>query len=1044
MVFYYKMTNNNKVKGDLYEEFVAEKLKNENNEVFLWKKIPENILYEMNYVDDWNEFRLEKIKYKLGKEYDNNKNYFIDTGIDILVKENEKYEFIQCKNWNKKLGFRDISTFLGMCFLYNSNGKLYYTLKDGLNRIILENKCPESLKYIYLPFEKKEQEKPSFQLRDYQIESSNLCKDFFVKNNRGTLALPCGTGKTEIMIEISKNFDLTIILSPLRALAKQTLKRFQDRLNLLKHQSKLVDSDGERDTLISGVKIISATFKSADIINKILEKVDLGRTLIIIDEFHNLSKKDIPIDNFDDEEFEEEIEEEDIEEENSEEEIEEEYIEEENSEEEFEEKTEVYKLLKNEKNKILFVSATPRVYELEDNYDIELGEIIYQMSLNEAIHKNLICDYKIYYPLIHNLETEFENYTNITNKITWFLNSINKLGLTKIIVYCESKEDIEEMKEEILLRQEYYALDLKMDTITDIDSSKTRNIKLKNFEENEDISVLFSIRILDEGIDIPCCDSVFISYPSKAKIRNIQRIMRACRLYSLKNYAKVLYWTDNDEDLEFLSSLKEFDPELKFKLKVISNKYEEFESIEMKEKENKLIIQSVGIRQYSWELKLKECEKFIEINKKKPSSTSNNKYEKQIGKWLVSQNQNLKNNKCIIKNKDIRKKYDEFINNYKEYFLSNEEIWYNNLEKVKNYIEINKKIQSAISKNKDDKKISNWFYKQIINYKRKQKNMKNENIRIKWEEFISKYNQYFLSNEEIWNNNLQKCIEFIDKYNKRPNSESKNNNEKKIGKWIIYQLQIYKNKKHIMNNQEIRNKWDEFIEKKTQYFLSNEEIWENNLQKLIDFINKNNKRPSSKSKNIDEKNLSYWISQNLINYKNDKQIMKNKEIRIKFEDFLNQYNENFLSNEEIWNNNLQKLEKFINENNKRPNTNSKDNYEKQIGKWINVQLHNYNIMKYNMTNEKIRIKWEKFISKYNQYFLSNEEIWNNNLQKFIDFIEINNKKPSIHSKNIDEKKLYTWSGVQIKNYKNKKKIMTNQEIKKKWENFIQEYKQYFK
>jgi hypothetical protein len=80
---YYKMTNNNKVKGDLYEVFVAEKIKKQNNEVFLWKNIPENILYEMNYVDDWNEFRLEKIKYKLGQEYDNSKNYFIDTGFKL-------------------------------------------------------------------------------------------------------------------------------------------------------------------------------------------------------------------------------------------------------------------------------------------------------------------------------------------------------------------------------------------------------------------------------------------------------------------------------------------------------------------------------------------------------------------------------------------------------------------------------------------------------------------------------------------------------------------------------------------------------------------------------------------------------------------------------------------------------------------------------------------------------------------------------------------------------------------------------------------------
>jgi hypothetical protein len=45
IIFYYKMVNENKIKGDNYELFVAEKLKNQNNEVYLWKNIPESILY---------------------------------------------------------------------------------------------------------------------------------------------------------------------------------------------------------------------------------------------------------------------------------------------------------------------------------------------------------------------------------------------------------------------------------------------------------------------------------------------------------------------------------------------------------------------------------------------------------------------------------------------------------------------------------------------------------------------------------------------------------------------------------------------------------------------------------------------------------------------------------------------------------------------------------------------------------------------------------------------------------------------------------------
>ena len=42
--------------------------------------------------------------------------------------------------------------------------------------------------------------------------------------------------------------------------------------------------------------------------------------------------------------------------------------------------------------------------------------------------------------------------------------------------------------------------------------------------------------------------------------------------------------------------------------------------------------------------------------------------------------------------------------------------------------------------------------------------MKDESIRKKWEEFINddKYKEYFLSNEEVWDNNLQQCKYFMD------------------------------------------------------------------------------------------------------------------------------------------------------------------------------------------------------------------------------------------------------------------------------------------
>ena len=79
---------------------------------------------------------------------------------------------------------------------------------------------------------------------------------------------------------------------------------------------------------------------------------------------------------------------------------------------------------------------------------------------------------------------------------------------------------------------------------------------------------------------------------------------------------------------------------------------------------------------------------------------------------------------------------------------------------------------------------------------------------------------------------------------------------------MYYQIIIYKNKKHIMENSEIYNKWTKFItsEKYKKYFLSNEDEWLNNLDNLKKYIDNNNKTPSQISKNKDHANISQWIS----------------------------------------------------------------------------------------------------------------------------------------------------------------------------------------
>ena len=76
-------------------------------------------------------------------------------------------------------------------------------------------------------------------------------------------------------------------------------------------------------------------------------------------------------------------------------------------------------------------------------------------------------------------------------------------------------------------------------------------------------------------------------------------------------------------------------------------------------------------------------------NNKRPSSTNKNSNIRSYGQWISDQQDNYKNNKHIMSNPDIRKLWEEFINDpkYSKYFISNEEKWKLRLEKVKKYID---------------------------------------------------------------------------------------------------------------------------------------------------------------------------------------------------------------------------------------------------------------------------------------------------------------------------------------------------------------------
>ena len=306
-------------------------------------------------------------------------------------------------------------------------------------------------------------------------------------------------------------------------------------------------------------------------------------------------------------------------------------------------------------------------------------------------------------------------------------------------------------------------------------------------------------------------------------------------------------------------------------------------------------------------------------------------------------------------------------------------------------------------------------------------------------------------NQEKWFNKLQKLIKYIESNNRRPSFSSKDKLEKQLAYWINDNQKRCKDniRKHCMIDDDIYNRWITFKAEYSELFLTYKEIWFNILQKLIQFIDTNKRRPSRSSKDKFEKQLGCWIQNNQKNFKDNirKQCMKDDDIYNRWVAFKDEYSELFLTSKEIWFNRLQKLILFIDTNKKRPSEKSKDKFEKQLAEWINTNQQNCkdNIRKQCMKDDEIYNRWIAFKAEYSELFITSKEIWFNTLQKLIQFIDTNNRRPSQYSKDEVEKQLAVWVGTNQTNCKDniRKKCMKDDEIYNRWITFNNEYSEIF-
>ena len=362
-----------------------------------------------------------------------------------------------------------------------------------------------------------------------------------------------------------------------------------------------------------------------------------------------------------------------------------------------------------------------------------------------------------------------------------------------------------------------------------------------------------------------------------------------------------------------------------------------------------------------WPQKFEELKAFIDENKRTPSQIDKNKNIASFGIWLSTQTQNYKNKKNNMKNVTKYNLWTQFLEKYKEYFKTDDEMWRLRFEELKKFIDANKTIPQITIKDIEEKRLGAWLNQQHQKYKRHK--MCNNYRYDLWDKFLEDYKEYFVTAIEKWMNTLDELKLFIDKSIKLPSTMSKNPEEKQLCSWLRHQCNNYKSKSNSMKDEMRCDLWTQFLEDYKEYFISGNDIWIQKFEELKIFINFNKKMPSSKSTS-----LGSWLSKQQENYKNIKNCMKD-DIRYNlWTKFLKDYKEYFISDNDIWIQNFEELKTFIDVNKKRPSQINKNKIIASLGHWLSTQLKNYKKKLKSMKDETKYNLWTQFLEEYKEYF----------------------------------------------------------------------------
>ena len=1011
-----------KEKGDLFELFTYylfkhdPRLNHNLQKIWLYKDVPKKVLEYLKLPDT-------------------------DKGIDLITKIDGKYYAIQCKfmqDPTKIIPWAKLSTFFGLSFGITNRiaGGFLVTNTYNLCQQVIDSdlvvpiyddyydEIPKNFfKYINKDVIYYQQKYPLSHQSKCMISSLShyVCEN----NDRGYINMACGSGKTLSAYWINEyaHSDLTVIFVPSLYLLSQF---YTDWINQSYAEKKdinyiLIGSDADTDEIkyktngliLStdpkqikkyllnrvGKTVVICTYQSSDRLatacgNKI--RFDFG----IFDEAHKtVGQKNKQFSRM---------------------------------------LTDKYMFI----DKRLFMTATPKDYIGAKNNVVGMnneniyGECIYSYITGQAVEDKRLTDYCVLSIDATNASIESAIKENKLVKykdefddseayylgiILILLKKFNDGTINHLITYHNTVSKAKKFAEFLeKINGLMYDNEISVTSIDGSDSMKARKNIIREFSDASK-AIICSARVLNEGVNIPICDSVCFVDNRDSTIDIIQCIGRCLRLFSGKNMAYIIVPTfienfdtdDFDKNvfgnvIRILKALKNTDERIAeyFQLKfnggigkknnrelVARETYEDVSKEINLDKWKEYIDSKIWKVIDTWNYKYDQTKKWMDVNNKIPSPVSNDISEKILGVWCTSQRENKKNNKLT----DYKIK---LLNELNEWYWDSDDIWNKKYLKLEEWINYNKRIPSFSSKNSVELQLANWCAKQRENYK-------NDKI-LKYQiELLDKIKGWYWSLQYLWDDKYTELKKWININNRMPLAKSNILVEKSLGAWCSTQRENYKNNKISNNRINQLNELD-------GWYWNLDDLWNNIYRDVKKWIKINNKIPSKRSTDPIEQILGSWCATQRASKRNNK-LTKN---RIKKLNKLDGWYWKF-DLDTIWNKTHLELEKWININNKLPSKKSTDPIEKILGKWCDNQRQ---IKKNNkLSNDRIE-KLSALDGWYwiNTTIIKSSKTFDEQYKELNKWIKKNRRIPSKNSKNQIEKVLGNWCGTQRSNKKNNK------------------------